>query len=101
MINLEAPKEYRIQDASQVEARSMFAARVARRCSDGPWHAVQGKPFKVIDRHHPRLQNSIRCKSCQCKRLRRSCCSKPVQCGAGRWSWPLSPNGPDTTICIL
>jgi hypothetical protein len=46
MITLEAPKEYHIQDAAQVEARSMFAARVARFCSDGPWHAVQGKTLR-------------------------------------------------------
>jgi hypothetical protein len=45
MIILEAPKEYHIQDAAQVEARSVFAARWPRFCSDGPWHAVQGKPL--------------------------------------------------------
>jgi len=46
MITLEAPKEYHIQDAAQVEARSMFAARVAWFCSDGSWHAVQGKTLR-------------------------------------------------------
>ena len=62
--HLEAPKEYHIQDAAQVEARRCSPPRWPWFCSHGPCHAVQGQtgrggedpraidPGDVIFKHH-------------------------------------------------